>query len=77
MVVEQCRICKVSKGAASNAGLYRPLPVPQLPWAALSMDLVLGLPRTQRGFDSISIVVDHFSKISHVNPCKQTIDVVT
>nr|GEU83852.1 RNA-directed DNA polymerase [Tanacetum cinerariifolium] len=52
-LLERCRTCHLAKTHSSNAGLYTPLSVPVASWEDVSLNFVLGLPRTQRAKDSI------------------------
>ena len=72
-VIGRCDTCQRAKSTFTK-GLYTPLPIADAPWDSVSMDFVIGLPRTQRGRDSIMVVVDRFSKIPHFIAMKKTDD---
>jgi hypothetical protein len=58
--VNRCRIFQHAKGRRQNRRLYQPLPIPERSWDEVSMDFLLGMPRTHRGCDSIFAVVVRF-----------------
>nr|GEY20609.1 hypothetical protein [Tanacetum cinerariifolium] len=48
MLFEWCRTCHIAKTHSSNEGFYTPLSVPVAPWEDVSLDFILGLPRTHQ-----------------------------
>jgi hypothetical protein len=72
--IARCTTCQKAKCRLNPHGLYMPLPVPSIPWEDISIDFVLGLPRTQKARDSIFVVVDRFSKMAHFIHCHKSDD---
>ena len=54
--------------------MYRPLTIPNRPWGLVSMDFILGFPKTAKNNDFIIVVVDIFSKMAHFILCFKTSD---
>ncbi|WVZ75436.1 hypothetical protein U9M48_023487 [Paspalum notatum var. saurae] len=71
--VALCDVCQRVKAEHQKpAGLLQPLKIPEWKWEEIGMDFIVGLPRTQSGFDSIWVVVDRLTKVAHFIPIKTT-----
>jgi hypothetical protein len=44
---------------------FETIEIPQWKLGQISMDFIVGLPTTQSSYDSIWVIVDHFSKVTH------------
>lgn len=52
-------------------GKMVPLAIPDRPWSTIGVDFVVKLP-TSQGFNSVMVVVDHFTKAAHFILAKET-----
>jgi IS30 family transposase len=69
--VARCDTCQRVKAEHQRpAGLLQPLEIPTWKWDDISMDFIVGLPCTQKGNDSIWVIVDRLTKVAHFLPVK-------
>jgi hypothetical protein len=48
------------------------LKVPEWKWEEISIDFFMGLPWTQKGYNSIWVIVGRLDKVAHFIPVKRT-----
>nr|GFB19217.1 reverse transcriptase domain-containing protein [Tanacetum cinerariifolium] len=71
--VSKCLTCaKVKAEHQKPSGLLQQPEIPKWKWEKITMDFVLGLPRTPCGYDSIWVIVDRLTKLAHFLPMKKT-----
>jgi hypothetical protein len=69
--VALCNTCqRVKAKNQRHARLLQPLQVPKWKWEEIAIDFIVGLPRTQSGYDSIWVIVDQLTKVTHFMPIK-------
>mgnify|MGYP000480071671 FL=1 len=72
--VLSCPVCQAEKNVHREpAGLLQPLQLPDQKWADVSLDFIMGLPKSDSGRDGILTVVDRATKMVHLIPVYQTI----
>ena len=73
--VEHCLTCQRVKAEHQRlSGLLKPLTIPEWKWEHICMDFVLGLPRTQKRYNSIWVIIDRLTKSAHFLPLKRTLN---
>jgi hypothetical protein len=68
--VAKCDTCRRVKAIHMKTAGLQSLSIPTWKWEDISMDFIVGLPRTTKGFDSIWVIIDRFTKIAHFLPVK-------
>jgi hypothetical protein len=69
--VARCDTCRRVKAIhMKTAGPLQSLLIPTWKWEDISMDFIVGLPRTAKGYDSIWVIIDRLTKIAHFLPVK-------
>ena len=78
--VSKCYTCQKIKAEHQRpSGLLQPLEIPEWKWEHITMDFIVGLPRTKMNHDAIWVVVDRLTKSAHFLPINErfTLDKLT
>jgi len=68
--VRSCDVCQHNQVIPHKKyGLLAPLEVLMRPWRGISIDFIVGLPKSD-GYTKILVIVDRFSKMAHFIPLR-------
>jgi predicted aspartyl protease/transposase InsO family protein len=69
--VSSCSVCLSTKHSNRlPAGLLHPIDVPLQRFENISLDFVTGLPKSKKGNDAITVIIDRLSRLCHLIPTK-------
>jgi hypothetical protein len=67
--VESCDNCQRARSSTQKPfGLLNPIPPPMNKFDVYSLDFIGPLPRTEKGFDGILVIIDMFTKAATLEP---------
>ena len=70
--VSKCYTCqKVKAEHQKPSGLIQPLEIPEWKWEYITMDFIVGLPRTKSNHDAIWVIIDRMTKSAHFLPINE------
>lgn len=71
----ECPVCQANKSSTKRpGGLLAPLENPSAPFDHVTMDFIVNLPVSKRGYDCIFTIVDRFSRMVRFIPCMTAIN---
>ena len=72
--VKNCDMCQRSKVIRhAPYGMLQPNEVPDQPWKLITMDFITDLPNSD-GYDTILVIIDRLTKMSHFIPWRTDLD---
>jgi len=71
--VASCDLCQRNKPSTQKPyGLLQSIPPTAAKWKDISMDFMVKLPKTKKGYDAVIVFVDRFTKAIRIEPMKET-----
>jgi hypothetical protein len=68
-----CDVCQRVKAEHQRlVGLLHPLKIPEWEWKENGKDFITRLSRTSKGYDSIWVIMDRLTKVTHFIPVNTT-----
>jgi hypothetical protein len=69
--IARCLECQKVKAKHRHlVGLLQSFPIPEWKWEVVTMDFITKLPKIVKQHDSIMVVVDKITKVSHLIPVR-------